>query len=158
MTTTAAVRRIGLSAAGVAAIYAFALLLVRSAMFAESPAAFGVGLTLDLTVTASLLVYFLAVRPGHLPSLVLLPIFAGGVLTARAILPGDSQLAVTVAGAALAAVELGAATLLVVRIRRVAARYRVARLAGATRRDALADGMQLAFGGCRDRLVPARAA
>jgi hypothetical protein len=146
---TVAVRRVGLSAAGVAAIYGFALLLVGSAAFAGAPEVMGVGLTIDLTLTATALVYFLAVRPGHLPKVALLPVFAGGVLTARLILPVEGRAAVAVAGGALVAVELGVATLLVWRLRKVIARTREARAAGAPWRIALETGLEAALGSSR---------
>jgi hypothetical protein len=147
--TTAAARRVSLAGAGVAAIHLFALLLVRSATFGAAPEVFGVGLTIDLTLTATFVVWLVAVRPGHLPAVALVPVFAGGVLVARLILPPEGRGAVALAGGAMVAVELGLAVLAVSRARRVIARFRVARADGATRRDALAAGLEAAIGSPR---------
>lgn len=149
MTTTAGARRLAAAAAGLAAIHLFATWLARSATFAQAPELLGVGLTIDLTLTATLVVWLVAVRPGHLPALALLPVFAGGVLVARLILPPEGRAAVALAGGAMVAVELSVAALLVTRVRRVRARFRAARAEGATRRDALASGLELALGSRR---------
>lgn len=143
---TVRARRLSLSAAGVAAIHALAFVLVGTTAFATAPAELGLGLTLDLTLTATLFVYLVAVRPGHLPGIVLLPIFAIGALTARVVLPPEGRAALVFVGLAAVAVELGAATLAVVRLRRVVARFRLARRAGRGVRPALLEALEVGLG------------
>jgi hypothetical protein len=139
-------RRVGISAAGVAAIHGFAFLLAGSAIFARAPAELGLGLVVDLTLTATLLVYLVAVRPGHLPAVALLPVFAAGALTARVVVPEEGRAALVAVGLAALAVEAGAATLLVVRLRRVVARHRLARRAGRPPRAALEEALAHGLG------------
>src|SRR5262249_27169394 len=45
------------------------------------------GLAIDLTITSALFVYALAVRPGHLPAIVLGPVVIVGAAVAHAALP-----------------------------------------------------------------------
>lgn len=143
--TTAAARRVTFAGAGVVGIHLFALMLVRSAMFGSAPELLGVGLMIDLTLTATFVVWLVAVRPGHLPPTALVPVFAAGVLVARLILPPEGRGAVALAGGAMVAVELTVAALAIARARRVIARFRAARAEGASRRDALAAGLETAI-------------
>lgn len=103
-------------AAALAVIYAAVFALVHSAMFARAPDWIALGATFDLTVTATLVVWWLGVRRGALPWWFAVATLSWGVALARSHVPHAPLGALVAAGAALEVVTVG---WLLVRIRRV---------------------------------------
>jgi hypothetical protein len=91
---------------------------------------------IDVTLTSVLALYFIAVRPGHLPAWTLTVTAAAGLAFARLVFANGPDVA-NAAIAAGIALELGAMVLFVIRFRRARGAWRVARTSGATRADAL---------------------
>jgi hypothetical protein len=122
-----------LSLGAIGALYLVSIALARSLPSFEAPELVGLGVTLDLTVTSTAIVWLALVRRGRAPSWVLLPTFVAGAATARLALPPEARGALALVAGAWAAAELGLATLLVVRARRLAARARALRAEGRSR-------------------------
>ncbi len=114
-------------AAALAAVYVAVFAVVGSARFARAPDAIAFAATVDLTVTATLVVWWLGVRRGALPWWVAVATLSWGVALARAHVPHAPLRALVVAGGALEVVTVG---WLLVRIRRVIRGARAARDAG----------------------------
>lgn len=114
-------------AAAVAAVYAAVLGIVGSAMFARAPGVIAAAATLDLTVTATFLVWWLGVRRHVVPWYFAVATLSWGVAMARAHVPHAPLGALFVAGGALEVVTVG---WLLVRIGRVIRGARAARDAG----------------------------
>jgi hypothetical protein len=114
-------------AAALAAVYAAVFLVVGSPAFVRAPDWIALGATFDLTVTATLVVWWLGVRRGALPWWFAVATLSWGVALARAHVPHAPLGALVVAGGAL---ELVTAGWLLVRIRRVIRGARAARDAG----------------------------
>lgn len=132
MTTAVARRRAGLAIGVVLAIWA----TVLSLAFATRAPVVAAAAAFDLTVTAGLAMYLLAVRRGHLPRWTLTLTIALGALAGRLLLAklgGDTRIIL----AALLAFEAVALTLVIVRIGRARRAWRVARTGGAGRAEAL---------------------
>src|SRR5687768_14040876 len=120
MTARAVHPRVVVAASGVLAIHAAAIIAAHQGWAAQP--AIAAGLTLDLPVTAALLVYALAVRPRHLPLVALFPVLAAGAAMARWQLP-----ATPITGAFAVAWAGLEALLVVTSVRRVLAIGRGAR-------------------------------
>jgi hypothetical protein len=120
-----------------ASLYAVSIALARSQAFAESPKLFAVGVTLDLTVTASLLVYLLGVRGGSLPRTIVFPVFFAGLLVARAILPPGHRDFASALAAGWFAIELALLGWLLVKLRSLVTHYHHRRHRGETAFEAL---------------------
>jgi hypothetical protein len=134
--------RIIVAALLVLAVHAAALIVSRSPV----PAPIAAGLAIDLTVSATLAVYLLVVRPGLVRPRVLAPVIVAGLATARLALPDTSvRSALLAAGGVL---ELGLLGLLLHRVWRLGRRAR-----GRGERESLLDVLE---DGVRD-LVPGRA-
>lgn len=118
-------------AAALAVVYTALYAIVGSAMFARAPSQLAIAVTFDLTVTATLIVWWLGVRRGVLPRLAAMLTFALGAFIARRWVPEAPLTALLVVGGA---VEMFAAGWLLVRIRHVV------RGARAVRRDRPDDG------------------
>lgn len=114
-------------AAALAAVYAAVFAMVGSALFARAPDRIALGATLDLTVTATLAVWWLGVRRGALPWWFAVATLSWGVAIARAHVPHAPLGALVAVGGALEVVTAG---WLLVRIRRVIRGARAARDAG----------------------------
>jgi hypothetical protein len=115
-----------------ATIYAMATALALGGIAAAHPGV-GAGASLDLTVTATLAVYLLAVRPKRVPSIVLGPVYVVGLAVAR-LLFGE---AAGLAGIAVGAAELVAVTLILLSLRKIIAEVRAERARSAALVDAL---------------------
>ncbi|MBL9012758.1 MAG: hypothetical protein JNL83_01190 [Myxococcales bacterium] len=130
--TTAARARAGLGIAAVLVVWAAVLPLVA---VTRAPAV-AIGAAIDLTLTAGLAMYVLAVRGGHLPRWALTLTVAAGALAARFVL-----VAVGIDGRILLAValtaELAALALVLSRLGRARRAWRAARADGLARPDAL---------------------
>jgi hypothetical protein len=130
---------------------ALLVLAIHAAAVASSPLRLppliGSALAIDLTVTAGLIVYALAVRPGLLPATVLGPVLIAGAAVAHWALPATPVTAAV--GAAIGVLEVVLVASLLRRVARIARRAR-ARGADVALLDALEDGL-------RD-LLPRRAA
>jgi hypothetical protein len=114
-------------AAALAAVYVAVFAVVGSAMFARAPDRIALAATFDLTVTATLAVWWLGVRRGAVPWWFAVATLSWGVAIARAHVPHAPLGALVAVGAALEVVTVG---WLLVRIRRVIRGARAARDAG----------------------------
>lgn len=114
-------------AAALAAVYAAVFAVVGSALFVRAPDTIALAATFDLTVTATLVVWWLGVRRGALPWWFAVATLSWGVALARAHVPHAPLGGLVVAGGALEVVTVG---WLLVRIRRVIRGARAARDAG----------------------------
>lgn len=141
-------RRLSLASAtaAVAALYALSLAITRSSVWAADPDVMAVGVTLDLTATATLAVYLLAVRPGHLPRIALVAVFFAGLLAAQALVPPAHRDLASAMLAGWAVVELTLAAWLACKARRAIHVYRTARATGAAGIDALRTALTDALG------------
>ena len=110
--------------AALAALYAALFAIVGSAAFARAPSVIALGVTFDLTVSATLLVWWLGVRRGAVPWWFAVATLSWGVAAARAYVPHAPIAALAAAGVALEVVTVG---WLLVRIRRVVRGARAAR-------------------------------
>src|SRR5512139_3445064 len=119
MTAQAPVRAT-LAISTVAAIWVVVLAIVARIPVVAPAGAF------DLTVTAGVAMYFIAVRRGHLPRWMLTLTIAAGAIAARWLLHGGGALAL----AALGTLELAAMTLVVIRFGRARRAWREARTHG----------------------------
>lgn len=128
------------------AVYAASAALARSAAFARAPDLLSVGIALDLTVTSALVVYLLVLRPERRSPAFLVPVFAGGLAMAHAILPAGASLGLWVVAFLGLAVEAGAATLTVLRLRTAVRGARRALRDGASFVAALEAGLVQAVG------------
>ncbi|MEJ7597241.1 MAG: hypothetical protein WKG01_04960 [Kofleriaceae bacterium] len=118
----------------VVVVWAAALLIHQHA---SAQPVIAIAAAFDVTVTASVALYLIAVRGGHLPRWTLGPTLGLGLVLARFVVAdpriGDAAIA---AGIVL---ELAVLALLVVRGRRAVRAWRLARVNGATRVDAIVD-------------------
>lgn len=113
--------------AALAALYLAVFAALGSAAFARSPEHIAFAATVDLTVTATLIVWWLGVRRRAVPAWVALATLSWGVAIARAHVPHAPLAALAGLGAALEVVTFA---WLLVRIRRVVQTARAARAAG----------------------------
>lgn len=116
-----------LCGAALAALYLAVFAVVGSAAFARAPDRIALAATLDLTVTATLLVWWLGVRRRAVPWWIAVATLSWGVAIARAYVPHAPLGTLVAAGGALEVVTVG---WLVLRIRRVVRGARAARDAG----------------------------
>jgi hypothetical protein len=106
------------------ALYLVGFALIASASFAHAPDRIAFGITLDLTLTATLIVWWLGVRRSALPGWIALAAFSWGVFVARVWVPhAPVRMLVAVGGVA----ELVTVGWLVLRIGRVVRIARAAR-------------------------------
>ena len=130
--TTAARARAGLGIAAVLVLWAAVLPLVA---ITRAPAV-AIGASIDLTLTAGVAMYFLAVRGGHLPRWALTLTVAAGAIAARFVLVSVGvDWRILLAGALT--FELALFILVLVRLGRARRAWRAARIEGLTRPDAL---------------------
>ena len=127
--------RIAAAALFVLAVHAAALIVSQSPV----PPPVAAGLAIDLTISAAVAVYLLAVRPGLLRPLVLAPVVVAGLATARLALP-----ATPVTSAVLAAGGVLEIAMLGIMLRRV---WRIGRRArGRGEHEALLDALEDGIG------------
>jgi hypothetical protein len=141
-----AVRRTLPLFAGLVALYLACLAVVRSGILAQRPDVLALAVTTDLTLTATLVVWWFGVRRGLLPRGALAATTVLGLCAAMLMLPqvrGASPRALVYAWAALEIVALGA---LLVRARAVAREVRRACRAGVSFPQALEGGIAGALG------------
>ncbi len=117
-------------------LYAASLLIARSEMFARAPELLGASITVDLTLSATAIVWLTLVRRGHVPWWALLPVFFAGLGTAWLILPASGQRAVDLALTAWAFVEIALVVVLLTKLRRLLRRVRILRGGGMERVEA----------------------
>ena len=122
--TRSRVQPLVIGAAALAALYLVAFAIVGSARFARAPHQIALGVTLDLTVTATLIVWWFGVRRRALPGWVAVATFSWGVAMARAWVPDAPLGALVAVGGAL---EVATTCWLLLRIRRVVRTARAAR-------------------------------
>lgn len=122
--------RAAIALLAVAAIWATVLAMYATT---HAPAVATAG-AFDLTITAGVAMYLIAVRGGHLPRRALWLVVAAGALAARILL---ARSAAHVALAAAATIELAVIAVAIVRIRRAARAWRAARTRDVPRIDAL---------------------
>ena len=134
-----------LGALAIAALYVASILLAQSALFTRDPRLIGVGITLDLTVTATWVAWLALVRPGRLPGWILAPVFLAGAATAKLAVPPEGQGALAIIGLGWALAEVGLVAALVLKGRRVASRVRALRREG--------EGVRLAFERARGEVL-----
>jgi hypothetical protein len=106
------------------ALYEILAVIVGSAMFARAPSQLGFAVTIDLTLTATLLVYWLGVRRGAVSPWFAVVTLSWGVAAARRWVPHAPIGALLAAGVAL---EIASVTWILIRIRRVVRATRAAR-------------------------------
>jgi hypothetical protein len=134
--TRSRVRPLAAGGAALAALYLAVFAIVGSAMFARAPDPIALAVTLDLTVTATFIVWWFGVRRNVVPGWVAVAVFSWGVAMARAWVPHAPLGALLAVGGAL---EVATTCWLLVRIRRVVRTAGAARDAGPI--DALAAGL-----------------
>jgi len=106
------------------ALYLVGFALIASAWFARAPDRIAFGITLDLTLTATLIVWWFGVRRSALPGWIALAAFSWGLFVARMWVPhAPIEMLVAVGGVA----ELVTVGWLVLRIGRVVRSARAAR-------------------------------
>jgi len=113
--------------AALAALYLALFAIAGSAMFARAPDALALAITLDLTITATLIVWWFGVRRQALSPWVAVAALSWGVAAARRWVPHAPLTALVAIGGALEVVTAG---WLLVRIRRVVRGARAARAEG----------------------------
>jgi len=113
--------------AALVAIYLAVFAIVGSTMFARAPDHFAFAATFDLTVSATLIVWWLGVRRRALPAWVAVVTLSLGIAIAKARVPHAPIGALAALGGALEVVSMG---WLLLRIRRVIRVARAARDAG----------------------------
>jgi len=117
-------RSLLLTAAALAVLYAALFGIVGSAMFARAPVHLALAVTFDLTVTATAVVWWLAIRRKALPAWSGLAVLSWGVAAARAWVPHAPLGGLVAAGAVL---DLVATSWMLLRFRRIAQATRAAR-------------------------------
>ena len=110
--------------AALAALYLAVFAILGSAMFARQPERIALGVTLDLTVTATLIVWWFGVRRNALPRWVAVATFSWGIAMARAWVPHAPLGALVAVGGAL---EVATTCWLLLWIRRMVRAARAAR-------------------------------
>jgi len=133
-------------AAALTAVYGAIFAIVGSAMFARAPVPIALAATLDLTVTATALTWWLGVRTKALSPWMAVAVLSWGVASARRWVPHAPLGALVAIGGALEVATVG---WLLVRIRRVVRVARAARAEGPI--DSIAAGLVAAR-------IPARVA
>jgi hypothetical protein len=109
------------------ALYLVGFAIIASATFAHAPDRIAFGVTLDLTVTATLIVWWFGVRRAALPGWIALAAFSWGVFVARAWVPNAPiSMLIAVGGVA----EVITVCWLLLRIRLVVRTARAARDVG----------------------------
>jgi hypothetical protein len=102
------------------ALYVVAFAIVQSAAFARAPERLALGITVDLTVTAALIVWWFGVRRNALPGWIAFATFAWGFTIARVWVPhAPTHLLVTMGGLT-EAITVGWLMLRIVRVVRTA--------------------------------------
>jgi len=113
--------------AALAALYLALFAIAGSAMFARAPDVIALAITLDLTITATLIVWWFGVRRKAVSPWLAVAIFSWGVAAARRWVPHAPLSALVAIGGALEVATVG---WLLVRIRRVVRGARAARAEG----------------------------
>ena len=101
------------------ALFVVAFALVQSAMFARAPERLALGITVDLTVAAAVIVWWSGVRRNALPGWIAFATFAWGFAIARAWVPHAPPHLLVAMGGLTEAITVG---WLVLRIGRVVRR------------------------------------
>ncbi|HET7499389.1 MAG TPA: hypothetical protein VFK02_00240 [Kofleriaceae bacterium] len=109
------------------ALYLAVFAIVGSARFVRAPEVIALGVTFDLTISATAIVWWFGVRRGHVPAWLLVVTFSWGVAMARAWVP-HAPLAML--GPIAGALEVATIAWLLIRIRRVVRTARQARALG----------------------------
>jgi hypothetical protein len=110
--------------AALAVLYAVVFAIVGSARFGRAPDVIALGVTLDLTITATLIVWWFGVRRRTVSPWVAVAVFSWGVAAARRWVPHAPLSALLAIGGVLEVVTVG---WLLIRIRRVIRGARAAR-------------------------------
>jgi len=116
-----------MTGAALLALYASLFAIAGSTAFARAPAVLGAAVTFDLTATAAVIVWWLAIRRGALPAWSAVVVFSWGVAAARAWVPHAPLGALVAVGGAL---EVATACWIAVRGRRLVRAARAARAEG----------------------------
>lgn len=114
----------GAALVALVALYLIVFAIVASAAFARAPDRLALGVTFDLTVTATSIVWWFGVRRHALPGWVAVATFSGGIAMARAWVPHAPLGALVAVGVG---VEVVTTCWLLLRIRRVVRTARAAR-------------------------------
>jgi hypothetical protein len=122
--TRSRVQPLAAGGAALVALYLVVFAIVGSSAFARAPDRIALGVTLDLTVTATLIVWWFGVRRQALPSWVAVATFSWGITMARAWVPHAPLGALVAVGGV---VEVATMCWLLLRIRRVVRTARAAR-------------------------------
>ncbi|HEY6178198.1 MAG TPA: hypothetical protein VIX73_27265 [Kofleriaceae bacterium] len=125
--------------AALAALYVAVFAIVGSAMFARAPGVIGLAATFDLTVSATLIMWWLGVRRGGMPWWFVVATLSWGVAMARAHVPHAPLGVLVVAGGVL---EVATVSWIAIRLRRTVRGARAAHDAGPI--GALAAGLSAA--------------
>jgi hypothetical protein len=104
------------------ALYLVGFALIASASFAHAPDRIAFGITLDLTLTAMLIVWWFGVRRSAVPGWIALAAFSWGVFVARAWVPHAPIQMLVAIGGLTEAVSIGWLLLRIGRVVRTRAR------------------------------------
>ncbi len=113
-----------LIAGALTALYLVLFAIVGSSMFGRAPGVISLAVTFDLTVTATLIVWWLGVRRKTVSPWVAVAVFSWGVAAARRWVPQAPLSALFVVGGALEVVTVGWLLLRIRRVARVARQHR----------------------------------
>lgn len=122
-------------------IVGFTWFVTKSAVFQAEPRVFGIAVTVDLTVTASVCHWLLGIRLGGLPCWTVVPLSAAGFAVSRALLPADFEDSEAVAAVVVALIEGSALLLLVLNVRSIARDVRTDTAVGVNGFDALENAL-----------------
>jgi hypothetical protein len=139
--------------AGLALIYAVVGWLVWSGFVLRAPAALGAASTVDLTITAAVMTWWLGSRRGALPRRAPWVVLALGLVAARLLLPAEARGSLSVLRGAWALVELATLVAIVAQVGAIRRRARALRASGAASVDALEGALASAVGALPARLV-----
>lgn len=139
------VRRVVPLLGGIAALYLGCWFVIRAGVLAHAPHVLAGAVTVDLTLSATLAVWWFGVRAGVLPRQALLATAAIGFGVAMIMLPQARGMHLRVLGYGWAALEVGALVALLSRVRRVQRETGEARRAGAGLPEALERGVASAL-------------
>lgn len=109
------------------ALYLVGFAIMASSAFAEAPDRIAFGLALDLTVTATAVVWWFACKRAKLPTWIAVAAFGWGVLVARLWVPHAPIQMLLALGGIAEAITLGWAVLRIRRVVRTALRSRSSR-------------------------------
>lgn len=123
------------------AIFTASAFIVNSTLMAQSPELIGLGIFIDLTITAGFFHWLVGVRFGRLPLWTILPVVVVGWLLSRLILPVEVAPSGAFPLIVASAIELSVIGLAIFRISKLVRAIREAKREGLARFDAFEAGL-----------------